>query len=57
MEYLAIENHCCMRRWLCRFFRTCGLQLTCLRMACCRFVDGSLLASVANNCPHLEGLS
>lgn len=39
-----------------KFFRVCGLQLTCLRMACCRFVDGPLLASVANNCPNLEEL-
>lgn len=32
------------------------MELTCLRMACCRFVDGPLLASVACNCPNLEGL-
>jgi len=34
----------------------CGMELTCLRMACCRFVDGPILASIANSCPNLEGL-
>jgi len=43
--------------FMCRFFRICGMELTCLRMACCRFVDGLVLASIANNCPNLEGLS
>ena len=52
VEQLSFCSFC-----VCRFFRICGMELTCLRMACCRFVNGLVVASVANHCPKLEGLS
>jgi len=30
------------------------MELTCLRMACSRFVDGPVLASIASSCPSLK---
>jgi hypothetical protein len=37
------------------FIKVCGTELTCLRLACCRFVDGSALSAIAASCSNLEG--
>lgn len=38
------------------FLKGCCSELVCLRLACCTFVDGTVLQSIANDCLNLQEL-
>ncbi|KAK2179392.1 hypothetical protein NP493_493g01021 [Ridgeia piscesae] len=40
-----------------RFLKLCGPELTCLHIACCRFVNDAILGMITNSCPNLQDLN
>ena len=38
-----------------RFLKSCGTEMTCLHMGCCRFLDDGILEMITKSCPNLQG--
>ncbi|KAI0234501.1 F-box/LRR-repeat protein 4 [Lamellibrachia satsuma] len=40
-----------------RFLKSCGTEMTCLHVGCCRFLDNGILEMITKSCPNLQDLN